>query len=264
MDRTDIVLSIIAGMFTAAGVAILFTIGLTTVVDEHQELKLLFLFPSQNAPFVWHVIRCLPGMLVGSLVSARVWVRAQEFLLTVGILTLGIPSCIALLGELTAAHVAMYSAILLCVVICLIIDIGGPVNAFRALIRKKKKPEPVTHNIDWIDPEEPPVYEVCEEEEPAAKKTPDFTGLLDAWMEHERKEAEKKMEEANNYRLDRRLGILNPGDAVTKEVTLGYWGEELRLDIRKWENLDLGKGISLTEDEVHKLREILDSTLFGT
>ena len=71
-------------------------------------------------------------------------------------------------------------------------------------------------------------------------------------------------EDNKTYRLDRRLGVLNPGAAVTKEVTLGYWDGELRLDIRKWENLDLGKGISLTEDEVRRLREILDATLFGT
>lgn len=69
------------------------------------------------------------------------------------------------------------------------------------------------------------------------------------------------------FKLEKKLGVLNPGAAVTKEVTLGYWdmsnGSELRLDIRKWENGDLGKGISLTEDEVRRLRDILDASLFG-
>jgi len=69
--------------------------------------------------------------------------------------------------------------------------------------------------------------------------------------------------ESTDYKLDRRLGVLNPGSSVTKEVTLGYWDGELRLDIRKWENGDLLKGISLTEDEVRRLRDILDATLYG-
>jgi len=69
------------------------------------------------------------------------------------------------------------------------------------------------------------------------------------------------------FKLEKKLGVLNPGASVTKEVTLGYWGmgngSELRLDIRKWENGVLGKGISLTEDEVRRLRDILDASLFG-
>lgn len=52
-------------------------------------------------------------------------------------------------------------------------------------------------------------------------------------------------------------------DGVTKEVTVGRWSGELRLDIRKWKDGCLGKGISLTEEEVHELRKILDETVFG-
>lgn len=66
-----------------------------------------------------------------------------------------------------------------------------------------------------------------------------------------------------NYHLEKRCVVLSESAGVTKEVTLGYWRGELRLDIRKWENGELGKGISLTEEEVHKLRDALDKILFG-
>ena len=69
------------------------------------------------------------------------------------------------------------------------------------------------------------------------------------------------------YKLARRFEPLGVYGDSTKEVTLGYWdmgsGSELRMDIRKWENGDLGKGISLTEDEVRRLRDILDQVHFG-
>ena len=66
------------------------------------------------------------------------------------------------------------------------------------------------------------------------------------------------------YTLDRRFSpALGTYGNTTKEVTLGYWDGELRLDIRKWENGKLGKGISLTEDEVRILRDHLDQILFG-
>lgn len=69
------------------------------------------------------------------------------------------------------------------------------------------------------------------------------------------------------YRLMGNLGVL--GDAkrsgVTKEVTLGRWGDskEIKLDIRKWDGHTVGRGISLTEDEVRGLRCILDTVDFG-
>ena len=71
------------------------------------------------------------------------------------------------------------------------------------------------------------------------------------------------MPDNKTYRLERKFEPLGAYGDKTKEVTLGYWDGEYRLDIRKWENGDLGKGISLTEDEVRKLRDILDQVLFG-
>jgi hypothetical protein len=52
-------------------------------------------------------------------------------------------------------------------------------------------------------------------------------------------------------------------NGATKEVTLGLWSGDLRLDIRKWQDGSLGKGISLTEDEVRALRRALDQISFG-
>lgn len=67
-----------------------------------------------------------------------------------------------------------------------------------------------------------------------------------------------------DYRVERRLRpVLGEYTKVTKEVTLGFWGEEHRLDIRKWEAGKLGKGISLTADEVQRLRSVLKNTDFG-
>lgn len=69
---------------------------------------------------------------------------------------------------------------------------------------------------------------------------------------------------SKTYKLERRCAVLGRADAkVTKEVTLGYWDGELRLDIRKWQDGELGKGISLTEGEVRELRDALDKILFG-
>ena len=68
----------------------------------------------------------------------------------------------------------------------------------------------------------------------------------------------------NTYRLERRFSpALGTYGDTTKEVTLGYWNGEYRLDIRKWEGGHLGMGISLTEDEVRILRDHLDKILFG-
>ena len=69
------------------------------------------------------------------------------------------------------------------------------------------------------------------------------------------------------YHLSGNLGVLggNSRSDTTKEVTLGYWGDkkELKLDIRKWSGRTVGRGISLTEDEVRDLRCILSTTDFG-
>lgn len=69
------------------------------------------------------------------------------------------------------------------------------------------------------------------------------------------------------YHLTGNLGVLGRAarSGVTKEVTLGRWGdsEEIKLDIRKWDGHTVGRGISLTEDEVRDLRCILDTVDFG-
>lgn len=68
------------------------------------------------------------------------------------------------------------------------------------------------------------------------------------------------------YKLFRLAGHLCPSskDGVDKRVTLGKWGSELRLDIRRWQDgMNLGKGITLNEDEVRELRRILDEIDFG-
>lgn len=63
-----------------------------------------------------------------------------------------------------------------------------------------------------------------------------------------------------DYHTEAVLGIY--GD-VEKLVTMGYWSGELRLDIRKWKDGKLGKGISLDEEEVRRLRAALDKIEFG-
>ena len=69
------------------------------------------------------------------------------------------------------------------------------------------------------------------------------------------------------YHLTGNLGVLGSAmrSGVTKEVTLGRWGDskEIKLDIRKWDGRTVGRGISLTEDEVRDLRCILDTVDFG-
>ena len=72
------------------------------------------------------------------------------------------------------------------------------------------------------------------------------------------KKAEKKYKLVQTF-----TPPLSNNHHVNKLVSLGYWDTELRLDIRKWSNGDLGKGISLTEDEVRNLRIVLEQTDFG-
>lgn len=65
------------------------------------------------------------------------------------------------------------------------------------------------------------------------------------------------------YHLVGNLGVLGGTmhSGTTKEVTLGRWGDsqEIKLDIRKWNGHTVGRGISLTEEEVRDLRCILDT-----
>lgn len=66
------------------------------------------------------------------------------------------------------------------------------------------------------------------------------------------------------FKIIDHLVTLNEGSSVRKEVNIVQWGNgEPKLDIRKWtedpgsDDLTPGKGISLTEDEGHRLLEIL-------
>ena len=79
------------------------------------------------------------------------------------------------------------------------------------------------------------------------------------------KEAKKRP--VAEYHLVGNLGVLGGKSkaSTTKEVTLGRWGngKVLKLDIRKWDGQTVGRGISLTEEEVRDLRCILDTIDFG-
>lgn len=217
-------------------------------------------FPSGRFPVVSLLIIMLPPSILGSVVSTKVWGRAKEFTITlaIGALLWGVSA--AETSGLTLSSATPFAVQLACAAICLAIDQRPQTPTTKG--RRPQSATPVKHR-----PEPAPGQKAENNAE-----AEEFKPLLDQWLDKAKKEQEQKqkeetvtMKEDNKaYRLDRRLGVLNPGASVTKEVTLGYWDGELRLDIRKWENLDLGKGISLTEDEVRRLREILDATLFGT
>lgn len=77
-----------------------------------------------------------------------------------------------------------------------------------------------------------------------------------------------KIEGGWNYRYPviQKLGDLSAPTAkgTQKRVCICEFNGELRLDIRRWSNEDtMFKGISLTEDEVRRLRQILDRIDFG-
>jgi len=55
-------------------------------------------------------------------------------------------------------------------------------------------------------------------------------------------------------------------EGIIKKASIGIWKnyDELRLDIRKWKDGEIGKGISLTEHEVYRLRHFLDHSPWFT
>ena len=55
-------------------------------------------------------------------------------------------------------------------------------------------------------------------------------------------------------------------EGIIKKASIGIWTnrDELRLDIRKWKDREIGKGISLTEHEVYRLRHFLDHSPWFT
>lgn len=67
------------------------------------------------------------------------------------------------------------------------------------------------------------------------------------------------------YEIVEKLGVLSEGNnGWKKEINLISWnGREPKYDIRDWsENHEkMGKGITLTEDEATKLRNILNNNL---
>lgn len=78
--------------------------------------------------------------------------------------------------------------------------------------------------------------------------------------------AEKKDGHGSTYSVIQDLGDLSKPNArgEQKRVCICDLMGELRLDIRRWGDHDtMFKGISLTEDEVRRLRQILDRIDFG-
>jgi len=63
------------------------------------------------------------------------------------------------------------------------------------------------------------------------------------------------------YEIINRIGVLSENNSWKKELNRIIWnGNEPKYDIRDWsDNHDkMGKGITLTEDELRKLKEIID------
>ena len=78
--------------------------------------------------------------------------------------------------------------------------------------------------------------------------------------------AEKKDSQGSTYSVIQDLGDLSKPTkkGEQKRVCICDYKGELRLDIRRWGDHDtMFKGISLTEDEVRRLRQILDRIDFG-
>ena len=78
--------------------------------------------------------------------------------------------------------------------------------------------------------------------------------------------AEKKDGQGSTYSVIRELGDLSKPTkkGEQKRVSICDYKGELRLDIRRWStDGTMLKGISLDEDEVRRLRYILDNIDFG-
>ena len=63
------------------------------------------------------------------------------------------------------------------------------------------------------------------------------------------------------FEITKHIGILSEGsNGWTKELNLVSWNDrEPKYDIREWDETHqkMGKGVTLTKDEVAKLRELL-------
>jgi len=64
------------------------------------------------------------------------------------------------------------------------------------------------------------------------------------------------------YEIEKNIGVLSEGSkGWTKELNLISWnGREAKFDIREWdpEHVKMGKGVTLSNEEVRKLRDILN------
>ena len=63
------------------------------------------------------------------------------------------------------------------------------------------------------------------------------------------------------FEITKHIGVLSEGSkGWSKELNLVSWNDrEPKYDIREWDetHLKMGKGVTLTKDEVAKLRELL-------
>ena len=64
-----------------------------------------------------------------------------------------------------------------------------------------------------------------------------------------------------DYKIIKKIGRLNNNKNTTKEINIVQWRNETYIDIRRWENDEAKKGISLNLYEAKKLRDYLDSAI---
>lgn len=73
-------------------------------------------------------------------------------------------------------------------------------------------------------------------------------------------------DEELKYEKIQQIGIVSEGKKRTKELNIVKWGsQEPKFDLRNWNKEDgkPGKGVTLTADELQKLKEMLDNVLSG-
>ena len=71
-------------------------------------------------------------------------------------------------------------------------------------------------------------------------------------------------DEALKFEIVNQLGVISEGKSGwTYEFNLVSWnGAEPKYDIRKWQkHTRIGKGVTLTENELRKLKELIDKTI---
>lgn len=66
---------------------------------------------------------------------------------------------------------------------------------------------------------------------------------------------------AIKFEIEEKLGVLSERTGWTKEINIVSWNNrQAKADIREWdeEHQKMGKGITLSEEELIKLRDILN------